>query len=635
MGYVTGFDIDASRMQGSVCFRYDLAGDTYCDCVRFGEEKVRVLEEDHEILEGFIRESLEMVQRAIPFVSALIEQPDREDILPKMTGNCFRLFHSIKGTGGFLHLEHLVGPAEAMEYLLDRVRSGVLTLTPLHISLLAESCRFMEQGLSIVLSEKSDERLASSAGALTTAIFQSMKDSEGNYCTERSEAAVPQEMRDAFLLETENLLAAAEQEFVLWDFIAIDHFRVDELCRLLHRLQQNFIFFELKDLERLCLALESTLKRYLQGEFFQTEYPERIFLRSIDAVRETMIRFTRFEDAGVTGLEHHLAALQGLIRQPIGTLLVEAGFVDPQVIENALEAQKSSQETTPRRLGEMLVDMGEVTQDQVQHILQEQHSKRTLAIQAETELDSVCQPLAQLSSVNVFFNEVCVDGRKLARVIELIDLLAKEYKPVGRPALLLAELQEVANSCKQETLSAFCSRLKRIVHDLAVQCNKRVYFVIEGIDTLLDQQYMTLLADPLLHLLRNGVEHGLETVEERVKAGKRKSGRLTLLALQQGDEIWVSVEDDGRGIDREKIVALAVEQHHANPENVAQVSSKELVQLLFQARIAADGETKGEQNRDTGLSAVGDSIKQMHGKIEMLSRLNKGTRITLRVPQQH
>ncbi len=596
---------------------------------------MRVLEEDHEILEGFILESLEMVQRAIPFVNALIEQPDREDILPKMTGSCFRLFHSIKGTGGFLHLEHLVGPAEAMEYLLDRVRSGVLSLTPMHISLLAESCRFMEQGLPVVLSEKSDERLSFSASALTTAIFQSMKDCEGSYCAEKSEAAVPQEMRDAFLLETENLLVAAEQEFVLWDFIAIDHHRVAELCRLLHRLQQNFIFFELKDLERLCLALESTLKRYLQGEFFQTEYPERIFLRSIDAVRDTMVRFTRFEDAAVTGLEHHLAALQGLIRQPIGTLLVEAGLVDPQVLEYALEAQKASQEATPRRLGEMLVDMGEVTQDQVQHILQEQHSKRTLAKQAEAELDSVCQPLTQLSPGNVFSNEVCVDGRKLARVIELIDLLAKEYKPVGNSASLLAELQEVANSCQQETISAFTSRLRRIVHDLAVHCNKRVHFVIEGIDTLLDQRYMTLLADPLLHLLRNGVEHGLEPVEEREKAGKRKSGKLTLLALQQGNEIWVSVEDDGRGIDREKIAALVVEQHLANPGNVTQLSSKELMQLLFQARIITDGEAKGVQRRDTGLSALGDSMKQIQGKIEILSRLNKGTRITLRVPQQY
>lgn len=597
---------------------------------------MNVPEDDYKILEGFIKESLEMVQRATPFVRALIEQPDREDILPKMTGSCFRLFHSIKGTSGFLHLEHLVGPAEAMEYLLDRVRSGVQSLTPRHISLLAESCRFMEQGLPLVLAEKSDERLAASASALTTAIFQSMKGSEGNIGAERTGVPVSQGMHDTFLLETENLLTTAEQEFVLWDYIAIDHHRVAELCRLLHRLQQNFTLFELKDLERLCLALESTLNRYLQGEFFQTEYPERIFLRSIDAVRNTMTRFTRLGDAVVAGLEHHLAALQGLIRQPIGTLLIEAGLVDSRVIENALEMQKFSQDATPRRLGEVLVDMGEVTQDQVQDILQAQHSKRTLALQAETELESVRQPLAPLSSADTISNEVCIDGRKLAKIIELINRLVSEYKPVGGAAPLLMELQEVAKSCKLEPLSIFCSRLKRVVHDLAVQCNKRVYFVIEGIDAVLDQRYIGLLADPLLHLLRNGVEHGLETVEERVRGGKRKSGKLTLLALRQGGEIWVSVEDDGRGIDRDTIAALAVEHQLVKSEDVAHLTDKELMQLLFQTRIISDGKSQGAaQRRETGLLAVRASMQRMQGSIEVLSLQHKGTRITLRVPQQH
>jgi two-component system chemotaxis sensor kinase CheA len=162
-----------------------------------------------------------------------------------------------------------------------------------------------------------------------------------------------------------------------------------------------------------------------------------------------------------------------------------------------------------------------------------------------------------------------------------------------------------------------------------------VYFVIEGIDALLDHRYLALLADPLLHLLRNGVEHGLETVDERVRAGKRKSGRLTLLALQQGNEILVSVEDDGRGVDRGKVAALAVDQHLVKPENVAQFSGRELAQLLFQTRIIAAGDTKGVQIRDTGFSAVGDSMQQLQGKVEILSRSNKGTRITLRVPQQH
>lgn len=596
---------------------------------------MNVPEEDHRILEDFIDESLELLKRASPFVRALIAQPDREDILSKMTESCFHMFHSIKGAGGFLRLDHLVGPAEAMEYLLDRVRSGVQSITPRHLSLLAESCRFMEQGLPLVLAEKSDERLASSAGTLTTAIFHSMREIGGALGSEGIDPSLPQEMRDTFLEETENLLVTAEQEFVLWDFIALEHQRVAELRRLLSRLKQNFALFELKDMERLCLALESTLSRYLQGEFFQTEYPERVFLRSIDAMRSALTRFTNLEDAAVIGLEHHLAALQGLIRQPIGKLLIEAGLVDPLILENALEVQRTSQQVKPRRLGEILVDMGEVTRDQVQDILQTQHAQRTRGEQAESVLGAVRPTPARLPPATAPCKEVSIDGRILARMIALINQLTTEHKPVEGAAPLLAELQALARSCDQAARSAFSAQLKRMVHDWAVQGNKRVYFVIEGLEDLLDQRDISLLADPLLQLLHNGVEHGLETVEERVRAGKRKSGRLTLLVMQQGNELWISVEDDGRGIDIRKIAALMVEHRLVTAEEAGRLSGRELTQLLFQPRTDTVGDAQGAPDREAGLPFVRNSLQRIQGKIEILSRPHKGTRVTLRVPRQH
>lgn len=595
---------------------------------------MNVPEEDHRILEEFIHESLEMVERAFPFVRALVEQPDREDILPEVTRTCFRLFHSIKGTGGFLHLEHLVRPAEVMEYLLDRVQSGVQPLALRHVSLLAESCQFMEQGLPLVLAEKSDKRLAVPSDALATAILRSIYANEANSWAKGTVVSIPPEMRDTFLWEVEKLMATAEQEFVLWDFIAVDHQRVAKLCRLLHRLRQNFALYELSDLERLCMALESTLYRFLQGEFFQTEYPERSFLRSIDAVRNTIAQFINMDDATVSDLDHHLAALQGLIRQPIGMLLVEAGMVDPAKIAEALEMQKSSRDENPRRLGEVLVDMGEMTQEQLHYILREQHNKRTRAEQAASALESSCSSLFTLSSAaTVACHEVCIDGRKFARIEALINQLVAS-RPVGALAPLLAELQELAQSCNQDALSTFSNRLRRTVHGLAIQLNKRVHFVIEGIDELLDQHDRVLLADPLLHLLRNGVEYGLETPEERRQAGKSRSGRLTLSVLRHGNEIWVSVEDDGRGIDIQKIATMSVERGLITPEMITRLTGRELMQF-FVAPSATEQDSPGGPRRVTGLSAVQASLLQMQGELDITSRSGKGTRIMMKVPRQH
>lgn len=594
-----------------------------------------VPEEDYSILEDFVQESLAGLKRVTPFVQALVEQPDREDILPKVIERCFHLFHSIKGTGGFLQLDQLVRPAEAMEYLLDRIRSGVQAVTPRLVALLAESCQFMAKGLPLVLAEKSDQRLAPSAEALTGAIFQAIQVGGEGFEGHGASVLEPRGMHDAFLMETENLLATAEQEFVLWDFISMDHQRMEDLCRLLHRLKQNFALFEMRDPERLCLALESTLTRYLQGEFFQTEYPERVFLRSIDAIRIALTSIAHLEESTVTGLDHHLAALQGLIRQPIGTLLIEAGLVDSQAIESALEMQKRSQDSAPRRLGEVLVDMGKVTPDQIQHVLQAQHSNRARAAEAEAGLGSVGPALAKSSPASVVYSEVSIDGRKIARIVELVNQLSAVYQPQGNASGLFAELLALAQSCNQEALAAFFSGLKRMVHDLAVQYNKRVYFVVEGIDTLLDQRDIFQLADSLHHLLRNGVEYGLETVEERMQAGKRKSGKLTLTALLHGAEVWVSIEDDGRGFDLQTIATLAVAHGLVAREEVSHLTHRELSQLFFRAQAAPHGEIQAGSSPGSGLAAVRDRVQQLQGRVEMLTRPGKGTRITLKVPRQH
>ncbi len=591
-----------------------------------------VPEEDYVILEDFVQESLAGLKRVAPFVQALVEQPDREDILPKVIERCFHLFHSIKGTGGFLQLEHLVRPAEAMEYQLDRIRSGVQSMNPRLVALLAESCQFMEKGLALVAAEKSDQRLAPSAESLTGAIYHAIQAGGEDFEGHGAGVLEPHGMHEALLTETENLLTAAEQEFVLWDFIAMDHLRMEDLCRLLYRLKQNFALFEMRDLERLCLALESTLTRYLQGEFFQTEYPERVFLRSIDAVRSALASTACLGDSAVTDLDHHLAALQGLMRQPIGTLLVEAGLVDSQAIERALEMQKGSQDSAPRRLGEVLVDMGKVTPDQIQHVLQAQHSNRTRAAQAEAELGGVCPVQPSASDV---YSEISIDGRKIARIGELVNQLAVVCQPQGNTAGLFSELLALVQSCNQEALAAFSSRLKRMVHDLAVQYNKRVYFVVEGIETLLDQHDIFLLVDPLHHLLRNGVMHGLETVEERMLAGKRKSGKLTLTALQQGTEIWVSIEDDGQGFDLQTIMNLVVAQRLVTREDAGHLTHQELAQLFIRAQATPISDLQAGSGPSGGLAAVRDRVQQLQGRVEMLTRPGKGTRVTLKVPRQH
>jgi two-component system chemotaxis sensor kinase CheA len=152
-------------------------------------------------------------------------------------------------------------------------------------------------------------------------------------------------------------------------------------------------------------------------------------------------------------------------------------------------------------------------------------------------------------------------------------------------------------------------------------------------DVLQELGNVTVVADSLLHLLRNGVEHGLESVEERVRLGKRKSGRLTLLALQQGEEIWVSVEDDGQGLDLEILAESGIERHGTPAKNVVPLTGSDPVPATGRAHAGAAADGQSGCDRRTGLSSVNKYLRELRGKIAVSSRPGKGTRVTLRVPR--
>lgn len=584
-------------------------------------------------VEVFVSETLEVIRRVWPYVRALAEQPDRDDFLAMVTVPCFRLFQSVKGAGTALGLIHLAAPAEAMEYLLDRVLSGLLALSPRRVALLAETCTFTEQGLTLVLAEKSDTRLAHSAEALASAIHLAAANLHESLGTHGGVTALPPEMQQSFLREIENMLTTAEQECVLWDFIAVDLDRVGDLCRLLLKLKQSFALYDFHEPERLCMAMESTLTRYVHGEVFQTEYPERVLLRCIDALRMAVTRFPAVDIINVPDLEHHLAAIQGLMRQPIGELLIEAGLVDSAAIDHALEVQRSTHAEQPRRLGEVLVAMGEVTPEQVQHVLDEQHRKRVRTEEAETALAGSPSLHSVQSSTASATHEVRIDNRKLERMRRVLDRI-QSLPCSAEQVTLLGELHALVQSCRREALSSLVNRLQRVIHDLAIQGNKRIHFSIEGIDVLQDTGEAALLTDILLHLLRNGAEHGLESAEERLRLGKKKIGKLQILALRQGEDIVMSVEDDGRGFDFARVAALIVQRGLVAQENVQATTNQERLRLLLHpVRGLPDG---GQEHGAPvpGLLDVGRAVQGMQGKVEVASRAGKGSCITVRVPRK-
>ena len=591
------------------------------------------LEDRKRRLALLVHESLDKIGQVRPFVRALVEQPGRDDLFLRAAGPCCRLFHFVQETGGPLGLNHLTAPAGAMEYLLDRVQSGILLPSPPHIALLAESCAFLERGLVLVRREGTDARLASSAAVLAAAIRR-FASGERTSVEGKADAALFGETSEAFLRETEDLLTTVEQECVLWDFIAIDLERVADVSRLLHRLQQTFALYGFRDPERICRALESALNRYVQGEVFQTEYPERIFLRCIDAIRAAITAFPfPAGDLAVSGAQQLLAAIQGMMRRPIGQLLIEAGLVGTGTVEHALAVQRSSHDAQPRRLGELLVAMGEVTPEQVQHVLQKQGDKRARFHEADAVPGPGGRCFSERLAAALSTHGVCVDGRRLKRMSAVLTQLTALCLP-EKHGPLLAELHTLVQSCHRDALAFLTGHLQKVVYDLSVQGNKRVHFTIEGIEALQEAGEMTVLADSLAHLLRNSMVHGLESGEERLRSGKRQAGRLHLSVSRQGEEIWLSVEDDGQGFDCEQVAALIVGRGLATADRAGRMTCQERIRHLLKEPSAVQCGKQAAGSRVPGLLAVSRVLQGMQGSVNVATRPGKGARVTLQIPRE-
>jgi two-component system chemotaxis sensor kinase CheA len=174
--------------------------------------------------------------------------------------------------------------------------------------------------------------------------------------------------------------------------------------------------------------------------------------------------------------------------------------------------------------------------------------------------------------------------------------------------------------------------LPRLVRDLSAELGKQVLVDIDGGDVELDREMIEMIRDPLTHIIRNAVDHGIETPAERLKAGKREIGILTVSARQSGNQILIDIQDDGRGIDGRKLVEMAVGSGLMERSEATQLSSREQLALIFEAGLSTAKEVTAISGRGVGMDVVRSNIERIGGIVEVDSTLGQGTRMTLRVP---
>ncbi len=198
--------------------------------------------------------------------------------------------------------------------------------------------------------------------------------------------------------------------------------------------------------------------------------------------------------------------------------------------------------------------------------------------------------------------------------------------------MVTADLRESVMKARMQPVSNIFSKMPRIVRDLSQSLCRRVRLEVEGQDTELDKSLLEAIKDPLTHAVRNSLDHGIEPPEVRVAAGKDPEGILKLRALQEGSHVIIEVLDDGAGIDVEKVRRKAIERGVVTNERAAQMVERELLQLIFLPGFSTAAAVTNVSGRGVGMDVVRTNVEKIGGKVEIDSRVGKGTTLRLRIP---
>ena len=305
----------------------------------------------------------------------------------------------------------------------------------------------------------------------------------------------------------------------------------------------------------------------------------------------------------------------------IGDILVSHGVTTPEKIQGI--------EVGRKRFGELLVDEKVATPAEVQSALAEQEHLKKLKDKQDLGTSSIRVASEKLDALVDLVGELVTLQARLSQTAgDLHDgslsLIAEQFER------MVAQLRDNTMSIRMLPIGSTFSRFRRVVRDLSAELGKEIELVTEGAETELDKTVIERLNDPLVHIIRNSVDHGVELPEVRVAAGKPRFGTVSLAAMHSGAHVLISVSDDGGGLDADSIYAKAVERGVV--QSGAALSEQELFQLIFAPGFSTAKVVTSVSGRGVGMDVVKREIDSLGGSVSVESKRGEGTKVTLKIP---
>ena len=433
-----------------------------------------------------------------------------------------------------------------------------------------------------------------------------------------------------FLVESHENLDQLDRDLIALERNPGSRDLLASIFRTIHTIKGTSGFLAFHRLEQLTRVGENLLSRLRDGKIALTDERASSLLTMVDAIRGLLreIEATGAEgDGDFTELAADLARLlEDDVPAPLGQVLVEHGTASPQNVEIAAMEQGLGDD---RSIGQILVAQGSATPAAIETALESQESRRSVvdsSVRVDVELlDSLMRMVGEL----VLARNQLVSRLGDAQHATKDSGLARSAQ---RLSLVTGELQEQVMKTRMQPVDSVWSKLPRVVRDLAKQCGRMVRLEMEGQDTELDRSVLEAIKDPLTHLVRNAVDHGIEPPEVRTAAGKHAEGLLRLRAYHDAGQVHLEIIDDGAGIDPARVGAEAVERGLITVAQLAAMSPRDVHHLIFLPGFSTAGEVTNVSGRGVGMDVVKTRIEAIGGSVDVTSRPGQGSNIHLTIP---
>ena len=385
-----------------------------------------------------------------------------------------------------------------------------------------------------------------------------------------------------FVAETREMLAALGSEIVAWEAAPSDRARLDTIFRFVHTVKGNCGFFDFPRLEALSHAAEDALADVRADR----RRPDRALvdavLAVIDRIGVMIEEIERGEPLSEAADDALIAALNGTA-DANDLLLVQAS-----------SGASSSSSTAEQRTIRLPVELIDQVMSGVSEMVLARNdiARRLLTGSADTGIEA----------------------------------------PFSRLSALITEVRDAITRTRMRRIEGLFATFPRLVRDLSAELGKQVFIELENGEVELDREMIELIRDPLLHIIRNAVDHGIEVPADRLAAGKREAGMLTVSARQSGNTIHIGIMDDGRGIDCDRLAAKAVEAGIVTAERAATMSRSEKIELIYEAGLSTAHRVTAISGRGVGMDVVRANIEKFGGTLEIESTPGEGTRFLICVP---